>query len=42
MLGTGMNAARVMWQKDEIIEEENRRLEKKERKALGKRTQIEE
>ena len=42
MLGTGMNAARVMWQKDEIIEEENRRLEKKERKALEKRTQIEE
>ena len=42
MLGTGINAARVAWQKDEIIEEEARRLEKKERKALGKRPQIED
>lgn len=42
MLGTGLNAARVMWQKDEIIAQETRRLEKKERKALGRRRQIEE
>ena len=34
MLGTGLNAARVAWQKDEIIAEETRRLEKKERKEL--------
>lgn len=39
MLGTGLNAGRVMWQKDEIIESETRRLEKKERKALEKREQ---
>ena len=37
MLGTGLNAGRVAWQKDEIIEEETRRLEKKERKELRKR-----
>ena len=36
MLGTGLNAARVAWQKDEIIAEETRRLEKKERKELRK------
>lgn len=37
MLGTGLNAGRVIWQKDEIIEEETRRLEKRERKELRKR-----
>jgi hypothetical protein len=37
MLGTGLNAARVAWQKDEIIAEETRRLEKKERKELRRR-----
>ena len=37
MLGTGMNAARVTWQKDEIIAEETRRLEKEERKELRRR-----
>ena len=37
MLGTGLNAGRVAWQKDEIIEDETRRLEKKERKELRKR-----
>lgn len=37
MLGTGLNAGRVAWQKDEIIEAETRRLEKKERKELRKR-----
>lgn len=40
MLGTGMNAARVMWQKGEIIEGEARRLEKKERKAIERRLQL--
>lgn len=40
MLGTGMNAARITWRKDEIIEEETRRLEKRERKALEKRRQL--
>ncbi len=40
MLGTGLNAARVMWQKDEIIEGEARRLEKKERKAIERRSQL--
>jgi hypothetical protein len=40
MLGTGLNAGRIMWQRDEIIEEETRRLEKKERKALEKRQQL--
>ena len=40
MLGTGLNAGRIMWQRDEIIEEEIRRLEKKERKALEKRQQL--
>jgi hypothetical protein len=34
MLGTGLNAGRVMWQEDEILEEQTRRLEKRERKAL--------
>lgn len=42
MLGTGLNAGRVAWQRDEIIEEETRRLEKKERKALEKRSQLED
>ena len=37
MLGTGLNAGRVVWQKDEIIDAETRRLEKKERKELRKR-----
>ena len=37
MLGTGLNAARVTWQRSEIIEEETRRLEKKERKELKRR-----
>jgi hypothetical protein len=37
MLGTGLNAGRVTWQKDEIIAEETRRLERKERKELRKR-----
>jgi Domain of unknown function (DUF1707) len=32
MLGTGLNAGRVAWQKDEIIAEETRRLERKERR----------
>lgn len=36
MLGTGLNVGRVMWQKDDLIAEETRRLEKKERKALEK------
>jgi len=42
LLGTGLNAARITWQKDAIIEEETRRLEKKERKALEKRSQRED
>lgn len=42
MLGTGLNAARVMWRRDEIIEDETRRLERKERKALDRRTPREE
>lgn len=42
MLGTGLNAGRVGWQKDEIIEAETRRLEKKERKALEKRNLTED
>lgn len=42
MLGTGLNAARVIWQRDEIIEEETRRLEKKERKSVEKRPQTED
>ncbi len=37
MLGTGLNAGRTVWQKDEILAEETRRLEKKERKELWKR-----
>ena len=37
MLGTGLNAGRVAWQKDEIIESETRRLEKKQRKELRRR-----
>jgi hypothetical protein len=37
MLGTGLNAGRTVWQKDEIIAEEARRLEKKERKELKNR-----
>ena len=37
MLGTGLNAGRVAWQKDEIVAEETRRLEKKERKELRRR-----
>lgn len=37
MLGTGLNAGRVAWQKDEIIESETRRLEKRERKELKRR-----
>ena len=40
MLGTGLNAARTTWQKDEIIAEETRRLEKKERKAIERRSQL--
>ena len=40
MLGTGLNAGRVAWQKDEIIEEETRRLEKKERKELRRREDL--
>ncbi|WP_168218613.1 DUF1707 SHOCT-like domain-containing protein [Nocardioides eburneiflavus] len=34
MLGTGLNAGRVVWQKDEIIEAETRRLEKRERTRI--------
>lgn len=37
MLGTGLNAGRVVWQKDEIIESETRRLEKKAAKELRRR-----
>ena len=37
MLGTGLNAGRVVWQKDEIIESETRRLEKKQAKELRRR-----
>ena len=37
MLGTGLNAGRVVWQKDEIVDAETRRLEKRERKELRKR-----
>lgn len=37
MLGTGLNAGRVAWQKDEIIDAETRRLEKRERKELRRR-----
>ncbi|PUA80190.1 hypothetical protein C7S10_16045 [Nocardioides currus] len=37
MLGTGLNAGRVMWQKDEIIEEQTRRLEKRERREIERR-----
>jgi hypothetical protein len=37
MLGTGLNAGRVVFQKEEIVEEHSRRLEKKERKALERR-----
>jgi hypothetical protein len=37
MLGTGLNAGRVVWQKDEIIDAEVRRLERKERKELRRR-----
>ena len=40
MLGTGLNAGRVTWQKDELIEEETRRLEKRERKELRKREEL--
>jgi hypothetical protein len=38
MLGTGLNAGRVAFQKQDIIEEETRRLEKKERKAIERQT----
>ena len=37
MLGTGLNAGRVMFNKQEIIDESTRQLEKKEREALEKR-----
>ncbi|GAA5119870.1 hypothetical protein GCM10023339_34330 [Alloalcanivorax gelatiniphagus] len=37
MLGTGLNAGRVTWQRDEIVEAETRRLEKRERKELRRR-----
>lgn len=37
MLGTGLHAGRVRFRKDEIIEEETRRLEKKKRYAIPKR-----
>lgn len=40
MLGTGLNAGRTIWQKDEIIAEEVRRLEKKERKELKRREEL--
>jgi len=40
MLGTGLNAGRMAWQKDEIIAEETRRLEKKERKELKRREEL--
>jgi hypothetical protein len=36
MLGTGMNVARVMLHREDIVTEEHRRLEKKQRKALGR------
>jgi hypothetical protein len=35
MLGTGINAARVSFNRDDIVSHEVRRLEKKERKALA-------
>lgn len=37
MLGTGLNAGRVVFQKQEIIAEQTRRLEKKERKEVERR-----
>ncbi|WP_374456769.1 DUF1707 domain-containing protein [Nocardioides sp.] len=37
MLGTGLNAGRVIFMKDEIIGAERARLEKKQRKELRKR-----
>lgn len=40
MLGTGLNVGRMVWQRDEIIEEETRRLEKKARKELRKRDEL--
>jgi hypothetical protein len=35
MLGTGMNVARVLLHREDIVAEEHRRLEKKQRKALS-------
>ena len=40
MLGTGLHAGRVAWQKDEIIADETRRLEKKERRELRGREEL--
>ncbi len=40
MLGTGLNVGRTLWQKDEIITEETRRLEKKERKEIQRREEL--
>ncbi len=40
MLGTGLNVARVLWNKDDIIEQEKRRLEKKERRELRRREEL--
>lgn len=37
MLGTGLNAGRTVWQKDQIIADAVRSLEKKERKELKRR-----
>lgn len=37
MLGTGLNAGRVVFQKQEIVEEQTRRLEKRERKEIERR-----
>ena len=37
MLGTGLNAGRVVFNKQELINEATRQLERKERKALEKR-----
>ncbi len=40
MLGTGLNAGRTVWQKEEIIASETRRLEKRERTRIKKRDDL--
>ncbi|GAA1449486.1 hypothetical protein GCM10009641_79790 [Mycobacterium cookii] len=37
MLGTELNVACVLWNRDDIVEQENLRLEKKERRELRRR-----